>query len=97
MVGHGVRDVRQFMQYLNTGGYEGQGHVTHETIATNASGTEEDTLLWKPSDDVNICVFALRGIDARGNKGKFSNIATALTNIWWNFLTMKSIYKDFDT
>lgn len=80
IIGYDVKSVKQFLQYVVSGGYKGEGQIKLELFPATKDGSLTQVLLWQPKVEAKTLMFAVRGIDKRGNKGEISNIATTLTD-----------------
>ncbi|XP_052781793.1 LOW QUALITY PROTEIN: calcium-activated chloride channel regulator 1-like [Mya arenaria] len=80
-VGYDIDDVRQFLQFTDTGVYNGKGIVQKEIIQTSSSGSTVEKALIMPKRQSRTLAFSIKVVDALGNTSRTSNVASAL-NPW---------------
>ena len=75
VVGENIRDVMPLLQ-IGKPEYKGPGQITvveHEAVSM---ATEQETFLRTIPPSTRMVAFAVRGVDAAGNKAELSNVAT---------------------
>ncbi|WAR25123.1 hypothetical protein MAR_010827 [Mya arenaria] len=80
-VGYDIDDVRQFLQFTNTGVYNGKGNVQRETLQTNSTCAAVKTVLIMPKRKSRTMAFSIKVVDDLGSNSLTSNVASAL-NPW---------------
>ncbi|XP_052284619.1 calcium-activated chloride channel regulator 1-like isoform X2 [Dreissena polymorpha] len=77
-VGYDINDVRAFLDFTDTGLYNGTGNVEMERFDRSTSGYGQEVKLWMPKRVSKTLAFAIKAVDSSGKVGPSSNVASAL-------------------